>query len=100
MQTHTETYLARPTRAEISLSRIRNNLGIVRDIVGSGVKIMAMVKSNAYGHGILKMSETLLGSGADCLGVAYLEEAVLSPGKDGMRRISGKSAVEVVPHHR
>ncbi len=76
MQTHIETYLARPTRAEISLSRIRNNLSMVRDIVGPEVKIMAMVKSNAYGHGILKMSETLLGSGADCLGVAYLEEAV------------------------
>ena len=76
MQNTIETYQARPTRAEISLSRIRNNMEIVRGLVGADVKIMAMVKSNAYGHGIMKMSETLLAEGAGYLGVAYLEEGV------------------------
>lgn len=37
---------------------------------------MPMVKANAYGHGIVRVSEELLAAGADCLGVAYLEEAV------------------------
>jgi len=41
-----------PTRAEVSLGRLRNNFEIVRSLVGKDVKIMAMVKSNAYGHGI------------------------------------------------
>lgn len=76
MQTRIETYLNRPTRAEISISSIKNNLDVVKNITGPSVRIMAMVKSNAYGHGILEISETLLESGADCLGVAYLEEAV------------------------
>jgi alanine racemase len=76
VELHIETYQRRPTRAEISLGRIRNNFEVVRSLVGPKVKIMAMVKSNAYGHGIKTVSETLLASGADYLGVAYLEEAV------------------------
>lgn len=76
MQLHVETYNNRPTRAEVSLGRIRNNLDIVRSLIGKGVKIMAMVKSNAYGHGIKTISETLLKAGVHYLGVAYLEEAV------------------------
>ncbi len=60
----------------MSLGRVRNNFEIVRSLVGRDVKIMAMVKSNAYGHGIRTLSETLLAAGAHYLGVAYLEEAV------------------------
>lgn len=76
MQQHIETYQNRPTRAEVSLGRIRNNFEIVRSLAGRDVKIMAMVKSNAYGHGILTISRTLLDAGAHHLGVAYLEEAL------------------------
>jgi alanine racemase len=71
-----ETYQNRPTRAEVSLSRLRNNFEIVRSLIGEGVKIMAMVKANAYGHGIKAVAEELLRTGAHYLGVAYLEEAV------------------------
>jgi alanine racemase len=71
-----ETYHDRPTRAEVSLGRLRNNLEIVLSLVGSGVKVMAMVKADAYGHGIKRVSEELLKGGAHYLGVAYLEEAV------------------------
>ncbi|MBN2158746.1 MAG: alanine racemase [Spirochaetes bacterium] len=76
MQLQIETYQNRPTRAEVSLGRLRNNMEIVRSLVGKDVKIMAMVKSNAYGHGIRTVSEEFLKSGAHYLGVAYLEEAV------------------------
>ena len=76
MQLHIETYQNRPTRAEVSLGRLKNNFEIVRSLVGRNVKIMAMVKSNAYGHGILTVSAELLKAGAHYLGVAYLEEAV------------------------
>ncbi|HNR89272.1 MAG TPA: alanine racemase [Spirochaetota bacterium] len=76
MQLHIETYKNRPTRAEISLPNLRNNFAIVRSIVAPGVRIMAVVKANAYGHGIYEISKELLASGADYLGVAYLEEGV------------------------
>ncbi len=71
-----ETYQNRPTRAEVSLSRLRHNLETVRALTGPGVQIMAMVKANAYGHGIKTVSEEFLSAGATYLGVAYLEEAV------------------------
>lgn len=71
-----EAYMNRPTRAEISLGNLVHNYRIVRSLIGPGVKVMAMVKANAYGHGIVRISRELLAAGADCLGVAYLEEAV------------------------
>ena len=66
----------RPTRAEVSIANLRNNFEIVRSLVDRDVQIMAMVKANAYGHGIVRVSEELLKAGAHYIGVAYLEEAV------------------------
>ena len=71
-----EAYANRPTRAEVSISRLLNNFEIVKSLVAKDVKIMPMVKANAYGHGIVRVSRELVAAGAACLGVAYLEEAV------------------------
>ena len=71
-----ETYKNRPTRAEISLINLRNNLSIVKSFVHNDVKIMAMVKANAYGHGLYEISSELLKQGVEYLGVAFLEEGV------------------------
>ncbi|MGQ9843409.1 MAG: alanine racemase [Spirochaetota bacterium] len=69
-------YCNRPTRAEISIPNLLNNFAIVRSLVAPHVKIMAMVKANAYGHGIVRISQELINAGVDYLGVAYLEEAL------------------------
>ncbi|MEJ5362355.1 MAG: alanine racemase [Spirochaetota bacterium] len=69
-------YCNRPTRAEISIPNLLNNFTIVRSLVAPHVKIMAMVKANAYGHGIVRISQELIKAGVDYLGVAYLEEAL------------------------
>lgn len=66
-----------PTYAEIILYAIRYNLEQVRALVGSGSKILAVVKANAYGHGILEVTKTLLKAGVDYLGVASLDEALV-----------------------
>jgi len=71
-----EAYMNRPTRAEVSIPNLLNNFGIVKSLVGGDVKIMPMVKANAYGHGIVRVSKELVAAGAACLGVAYLEEAL------------------------
>jgi alanine racemase len=71
-----ETYKNRPTRAEISMNNLRNNLSIVQSLIGSDVKIMAMVKANAYGHGLFEISTELLKHGVSYLGVAFLEEGI------------------------
>ena len=71
-----ETYKNRPTRAEISYSNLHNNLSVVRSLVSQNVKIMAMVKANAYGHGLYEISNEFIKQGVEYLGVAFLEEGV------------------------
>lgn len=71
-----EAYLNRPTRAEVSIPRLLHNFEIVKKLVGKNVKIMPMVKANAYGHGIIRVSQECIKAGAHSLGVAYLEEAL------------------------
>ena len=59
--------------AHIDLSAIRHNLGIVRRLCPQS-RIMAMVKADAYGHGLLQVAEVL--READGLGVARLDEGL------------------------
>ena len=66
----------RPAWAEINLANLGFNVRQIRSITKSDAKIMAVVKANAYGHGILEVSEAVLKNGADCLGVAILDEAI------------------------
>ena len=66
----------RPTWAEIDLGAIRHNFNQVQKLVGADVKIMAVVKANAYGHGIIEVARTLKEAGVDYLGVATVDEAV------------------------
>jgi len=64
------------TRATIDLPAFRHNLDAVRSYVGNGVKIMAVVKANAYGHGAQLIAAEAVKWGADCLGVARVHEGV------------------------
>ncbi|MEA3490088.1 MAG: alanine racemase [Candidatus Omnitrophota bacterium] len=66
----------RPTWAEINLDAVRHNLSCIRGLVEGPVKIMAVVKANAYGHGICRVSRALVGDGVDYLGVATVDEAL------------------------
>jgi len=65
------------TWVEIKKSRLQSNLKQFRKIVGSRRQIMAIVKSNAYGHGMLEVAKLCLSAGADWLGVVNLREALL-----------------------
>jgi len=66
----------RPTWAEISLDSFKSNLKEVRNLVGKDVRIMAIVKADAYGHGAVELSKVALGNGAEMLGVATVPEAI------------------------
>jgi alanine racemase len=66
---------ARPARAEIRLGALRRNFARARELAGAGVRLMAVVKAEAYGHGMLRVASELLAEGADYLGVALIEEA-------------------------
>jgi alanine racemase len=71
-----ESSPGRPTFCSIDHDALRWNLGQIREKVGSQVKILSMVKANAYGHGSATVSQTLAHAGGDAFGVATLEEAV------------------------
>ncbi len=59
--------------AYIDYAALRHNLNVVRS-TAPGSRVMAVVKANAYGHGIVPVAQALLG--ADAFGVARLKEAV------------------------
>jgi alanine racemase len=67
--------LLRPTWAEISLLRLRRNFESVRRMAGPR-RVMAVVKADAYGHGLVTIAKTLAEAGADWFGVATVEEAL------------------------
>lgn len=64
----------RATRAVVDLSAVRHNISGIRQRIGAGRRLMAVVKADGYGHGALQVSEAALSGGADCLAVAIPEE--------------------------
>ena len=65
----------RATRAEIDLSAIQYNIRQITRKVGK-VRILGVMKANAYGHGIVQASEAVLEAGASYIGVALAEEGI------------------------
>src|ERR1043166_2591804 len=61
--------------AEVDLSALRENLAWIRHRVGPQVKIMTVVKADAYGHGLKQIAALLMQGGTDVFGVANLVEA-------------------------
>lgn len=61
---------------EIDLNAVRHNAMAVKQCLGAGVRLMAVVKADAYGHGAVRCAKTALNSGADYLGVATVDEAI------------------------
>lgn len=61
---------------EVKLNAIEHNIKEIRRLVGNHISIIAVVKSDAYGHGIVEVSKTLLKNGATILAVASMDEAL------------------------
>jgi alanine racemase len=62
--------------AEIDLQAIAHNVRELRRVTKPEARLMAAVKANAYGHGMVEVAKAVLQSGVDELGVARIEEAV------------------------
>ena len=65
---------SRGTCLRVDLSAIAHNSRVLKDTVGEKVRMMAVVKANAYGHGLVPVAKTALMNGASWLGVAVPEE--------------------------
>lgn len=62
--------------AEIDLKAISHNVSELRRITCKEAKLMAVVKADGYGHGAIETANEALKSGAECLGVARIEEGI------------------------
>jgi alanine racemase len=65
-----------PNKVTIDLSALKENLTKIRELVDKKTKIMGVVKSDAYGHGLIPVARELEKNHIDALGVDYLSEAI------------------------
>jgi alanine racemase len=66
----------RPAWTEIDLGKLRRNLQLIRRDLPKPVRLLAVVKDEAYGHGALDVARVALEEGAWGLGLSTLEEAM------------------------
>ncbi len=66
--------MTRATLAHINLAAMQHNLQIIKSIAPH-TKVIAMIKADAYGHGLVRAASAL--TAADAFGVACLEEALV-----------------------
>lgn len=66
----------RPTWAEINLGNLEYNFNQIKRLLTPHTKIMASIKADAYGHGLIPIAKKLCSLGVDYLGVASIEEGI------------------------
>ncbi|MBM6617700.1 alanine racemase [Bacillus suaedaesalsae] len=72
----TKPQFYRDTWVEVQLQDIYENVQSMRQYLDPSVKIIGVVKANAYGHGDVQVAKTALKAGASILAVAFLDEAI------------------------
>jgi alanine racemase len=60
----------------VDLAALRHNYLQLRRRLSADAKLLAVVKADAYGHGLVPAARTLAAAGAEYLGVASLEEGL------------------------
>ena len=61
---------------EVDLKAIAHNIRELRRIINPKARLMAVVKANAYGHGMIEVARQSLENGAEALGIANIEEGI------------------------
>ncbi|WP_306307030.1 alanine racemase [Kribbia dieselivorans] len=67
--------LGQPACATVDLSAIRDNVAAVQQRA-RGAALMAIIKADAYGHGLVPVARAALAAGASHLGIAQVSEAL------------------------
>ena len=68
--------LRRTTWLEIDVDALASNLRLVRTLAPPGARLAAVLKADAYGHGLEVAARTFVAAGADLLCVATVDEAL------------------------
>ncbi|MCI1273718.1 MAG: alanine racemase [Clostridiaceae bacterium] len=72
----TNINIHRDSWVEINVENVAYNMRSIKNNTPKGIKLLAVVKADAYGHGAVMLAPTLLASGADMLGVASIDEGI------------------------
>ncbi len=72
----TNINIHRDAWVEINISNLENNIKEIKKNISPDMKLLGVVKADAYGHGSIMIAPTLLASGVDMLGVASIDEGV------------------------
>src|SRR5262249_53649709 len=67
---------ARPLWADVDLGAITHNVALLRERAGRQVRILAALKANAYGHGVVAVANHLESIGVDGIATANLDDAL------------------------
>jgi len=62
--------------AEINLDNIAHNIREIKKALNENIKLLTVVKADAYGHGAVEVSKVALYNGSDWLGVAICDEGI------------------------
>src|SRR3954466_6910310 len=62
--------------ALVDLDAVRDNVATLHRRAAGHAQVMAVVKADGYGHGMLPCARACVDAGADWLGVAFVEEAL------------------------
>lgn len=67
----------RKNKITIRLDQLKSNLTAIKSVLCQGTLLMAVVKADAYGHGMVEAARAFLSAGADQLAVATPDEGVV-----------------------
>ena len=70
----TNINIHRDAWVEINISNLENNIREIKKNVPQGIKLLGVVKADAYGHGAVMLAPTMLAEGIDMLGVASIDK--------------------------
>lgn len=78
MKTSRQSYINvhRDAWIEVNLEYLAQNVKLIKSLIPKEVKLLAVVKADAYGHGAVMVAPTMLASGVDMLGVASIDEGL------------------------
>jgi len=65
-----------PTYATINLTALAHNLSCIKRYLSPGCQVMAIIKANAYGHGVVETAQALARQGIERFAVASLDEGI------------------------
>ena len=77
MKNNRSSYLStrRDAWVDVNLGKVEYNISELKKFIPNNKKILAVIKADAYGHGALMLTPTLIATGIEMLGVASLDEA-------------------------